>query len=565
MVSETGFSEEENMNHNTLASALERRSNAERELDQAVLDVEDLSRQDLAGVESEEYEAVMEHFNQMMAAWELAQQEVENEIPLEEMDADIDKAFKYCTSARNIRLELVRKWDEANIPKDRQIHDTRGTEQSQIADGWKIKGGKKRKHQEPKRDAQELNIKNSVCTLCGEVHAIATCKAFLRKTVPHRLECCKAKRLCFRCLGTTHFSRSCSNTCDHCNGKHHITLCYALRRKHKGRAHVSRNVSSEQTAAVLTSNMSFRPTDCVSDKKKDGGRQAETASFDSGAHRPYVALPHVESEVVNTARFSPIGFVGFCHSMEFSVPDSSFGVQSEGVEKARQEKVENVEPERVEIVKPERVDIAESEGGPTWSCQSRRPSQRQSRRLSQRWLSQRELRWLTQRESRWLRQRELRRRSQRDSRRLSFTPVEIAESKRVKSEPEIVEKVETVDMADPETVEMAESQRVVVESKRVEKVEPEKLKKAEPETVDKFESKRVEMAESEKVKKVEPEQLESQSAVAMSLLALAKIQRFFLTCLWILQVVRKASGYMGRSSSRILATRAGTVFLDGRS
>ncbi len=203
------------MNHNTLASALEKRSNAEGELDQAVTDVENLSRQDLAGVEPDHYEAVVQHFNMRMAAWELAQQEVEDVIPLDEMDDLIGHAFDYCMSALNTRVQLVSRWDAAKIPRDSHTEEKRGTEQSRTTGGLKNKGDKERQHREPRGSAGDLHTPGSICSFCGEVHATSKCRAFLKKTVYHRLEYCKAKRLCFRCLHKNHYSRSCSSTCDH--------------------------------------------------------------------------------------------------------------------------------------------------------------------------------------------------------------------------------------------------------------------------------------------------------------------------------------------------------------
>ncbi|XP_063907454.1 uncharacterized protein LOC135125723 [Zophobas morio] len=63
------------------------------------------------------------------------------------------------------------------------------------------------------------------CPLCQNSHSLSRCEEFLAQGIQQKYDTIKSLKRCFNCLGN-HFLTSCAstNTCKHCNGKHHTLL-----------------------------------------------------------------------------------------------------------------------------------------------------------------------------------------------------------------------------------------------------------------------------------------------------------------------------------------------------
>ncbi|KAJ3662019.1 hypothetical protein Zmor_006387 [Zophobas morio] len=63
------------------------------------------------------------------------------------------------------------------------------------------------------------------CPLCQRSHLLSRCEEFLAQGIQQKYDTIKSLKRCFNCLGN-HFLTSCAstNTCKHCNGKHHTLL-----------------------------------------------------------------------------------------------------------------------------------------------------------------------------------------------------------------------------------------------------------------------------------------------------------------------------------------------------
>ncbi|XP_063900416.1 uncharacterized protein LOC135119984 [Zophobas morio] len=63
------------------------------------------------------------------------------------------------------------------------------------------------------------------CPLCQSSHSLSRCEEFLAQGIQQKYDTIKSLKRCFNCLGN-HFLTSCAstNTCKHCNGKHHTLL-----------------------------------------------------------------------------------------------------------------------------------------------------------------------------------------------------------------------------------------------------------------------------------------------------------------------------------------------------
>lgn len=64
------------------------------------------------------------------------------------------------------------------------------------------------------------------CPACGQGHAVRTCKEFLARSKPDRLELLRQNRRCFKCFAADHVVPQCkSGQCPICGGKHNSLLC----------------------------------------------------------------------------------------------------------------------------------------------------------------------------------------------------------------------------------------------------------------------------------------------------------------------------------------------------
>ena len=67
-----------------------------------------------------------------------------------------------------------------------------------------------------------------MCPICNTPHGITACSKFLKMSLGDRDECCKQKRLCFKCLIPNHTAQVCrsNRNCEVCGGRHHNLLHY---------------------------------------------------------------------------------------------------------------------------------------------------------------------------------------------------------------------------------------------------------------------------------------------------------------------------------------------------
>ncbi|KAE9521350.1 hypothetical protein AGLY_018254 [Aphis glycines] len=65
----------------------------------------------------------------------------------------------------------------------------------------------------------------SKCLFCSGDHATVKCKTFTDLSLDDRYQAAKDRRICFRCLSSTHWSNRCSaKVCAKCKGRHHVLL-----------------------------------------------------------------------------------------------------------------------------------------------------------------------------------------------------------------------------------------------------------------------------------------------------------------------------------------------------
>ena len=74
--------------------------------------------------------------------------------------------------------------------------------------------------------AQPVNVdRTKACPSCNvDTHKLAACRKFKQRTIQERLDVVQRSGLCFRCLGTGHFSKECDKFCSVCQRYHHDSL-----------------------------------------------------------------------------------------------------------------------------------------------------------------------------------------------------------------------------------------------------------------------------------------------------------------------------------------------------
>ncbi|XP_064649968.1 uncharacterized protein LOC135501660 [Lineus longissimus] len=63
------------------------------------------------------------------------------------------------------------------------------------------------------------------CGVCGKTHQTEKCWGLLNLPVSERHSKVQSCKLCFRCLGKSHFAKGCIAQCSKCKGRHHAILC----------------------------------------------------------------------------------------------------------------------------------------------------------------------------------------------------------------------------------------------------------------------------------------------------------------------------------------------------
>ncbi|XP_062714927.1 uncharacterized protein LOC134291326 [Aedes albopictus] len=67
--------------------------------------------------------------------------------------------------------------------------------------------------------------KATSCIVCNQSHRIYDCEEFKRMELDQKQDTVRRKKLCWNCLGSSHFSRECSSKpCRKCNENHHTLL-----------------------------------------------------------------------------------------------------------------------------------------------------------------------------------------------------------------------------------------------------------------------------------------------------------------------------------------------------
>lgn len=135
------------------------------------------------------------------------------------------------------------------------------------------------------RQKEEQNSpKKAVCAFCNGQHFSNDCEKV--KSIKHRLDVVKCKRLCYNCLGSHQVSACKSHyRCRNCKRKHHTSIC-------------------EQQATYLSLNPNARPFSATN--------QQDTAILHATTlHRPHVLLKTTVAKVSSrhSSTFANILFV----------------------------------------------------------------------------------------------------------------------------------------------------------------------------------------------------------------------------------------------------------------
>ncbi|XP_050065611.1 uncharacterized protein LOC126554599 [Aphis gossypii] len=131
----------------------------------------------------------------------------------------------------------------------------------------------------------------SKCLFCSGDHVTTSCNAFAQMSVSDRVSAARDKRLCFRCLNSTHWSTKCrvSKPCARCHGRHHTLL-------HKDIDTDSQPIPSTSACHVSSSKHPtiLLGTAVVHVRDRYGCMQPVRALIDSGSQISIMSVPCVE-------------------------------------------------------------------------------------------------------------------------------------------------------------------------------------------------------------------------------------------------------------------------------
>lgn len=123
----------------------------------------------------------------------------------------------------------------------------------------------------------------SKCSFCGELHSIAACSEFIKKSIDDRIKIATEKIWCFNCLRPSHQLKDCKS----------IFSCRTCRRKHHTLLHRDNSIESNPTVSSLVSRSSTHSTvllatAIVQVKDASGGMQTFRALFDTGSQSNFI-------------------------------------------------------------------------------------------------------------------------------------------------------------------------------------------------------------------------------------------------------------------------------------
>ena len=181
---------------------------------------------------------------------------------------------------------------------------------------------------------------SSNCVFCSKGHSSSSCSEMLKLNIEDRKEKIKNTEVCYRFLLKGHHAKGCSLLCLHCNGFHHLIICYkynnpsqssnshkASSTSNSGKKVKKGSSTTDDKDNVLMSNLSsFRVTDpkgtvlgtaSIDIRCPDGSTRIARVLFNNGADRSYISSKCVKSVKPN--------FI-----TKADVPYSSFGGHQSG-------------------------------------------------------------------------------------------------------------------------------------------------------------------------------------------------------------------------------------------
>jgi hypothetical protein len=199
------------------------------------------------------------------------------------------------SAGREGDLDFLLKFLDKEIANRERCNTIRGLAKS---DSSKVSSVKEIKKSSPKSSATALQAVSSQktekvsCNVCGKRHFTSKCFELVKAEHERRWEIVTSKRLCFRCLGTGHYSMNCSVSCSKCRGGHHFLLCKERPASEKsGSEKMSgavTNVSHSGVAVRSEKSSTLMQVVTVNVCGQNGVVQANVL-FDSGADRSYIS------------------------------------------------------------------------------------------------------------------------------------------------------------------------------------------------------------------------------------------------------------------------------------
>ncbi|CAI6360469.1 unnamed protein product [Macrosiphum euphorbiae] len=139
--------------------------------------------------------------------------------------------------------------------------------------------------------SKSMGTAPSKCLFCSGEHVTTSCNAFTKMSVNDRVSAARDKRLCFRCLVSTHWSTKCRVTkpCARCHGRHHTLL-------HKDNDTEAQPIASTSACYVSSSKhpTALLGTAVVHVRDRYGCMQPVRALIDSGSQISIMSVPCVE-------------------------------------------------------------------------------------------------------------------------------------------------------------------------------------------------------------------------------------------------------------------------------
>lgn len=137
----------------------------------------------------------------------------------------------------------------------------------------------------------------SKCSFCGELHSIAACSEFLKKSFDDRIKVATDKLWCFNCLRPNHQLKDCKS----------IFSCRTCKRKHHTLLHRDNSIESNPTVSSLVSRSPTHTTvllatAVVQVKDASGAMQSFRALFDTGSQSNFITASAIKRLNLNVAQ-----------------------------------------------------------------------------------------------------------------------------------------------------------------------------------------------------------------------------------------------------------------------